>query len=101
MHEATQLQGTAGPGTVTGAGMAASVGLSSPGRYLLAPAVLAVIAAWISYVRRCRGSAMDAEFDATMARPPDAGAADPSERDLAIGLVWQPLLEPVLLPWLR
>jgi hypothetical protein len=63
--------------------------------------VLAVIAAWLSYARRRRACASDAACAAT-----GAGRRVPAWLALAtavvlLALIWQPLIEPRLLPWIR
>lgn len=75
--------------------------LASLRPYLLGAAVLAVIAAWLSYARRRRACASDAACAAT-----GAGRCAPAWLALAtavvlLALIWQPLIEPRLLPWIR
>jgi mercuric ion transport protein len=69
--------------------------------YLLAGAMLAVVAAWILYARRRPASATDAS----------CATSGPSRRApvwlilasaiVLLALIWQPWIEPLLLPWLR
>jgi len=69
--------------------------------YLLAGAMLAVVAAWILYARRRAVCATDASCATT----------GPSRRApvwlvlasaiVLLALIWRPWIEPLLLPWLR
>lgn len=69
--------------------------------YLLAAAVLAVVAAWINYARRRQACATEVACD----------TAGPTRRApiwlvlasavVFLALIWQPWIEPLLLPWIR
>ncbi len=69
--------------------------------YLLGAAVLAVVAAWVIYARRRQACASDAA----------CGTVGPARRAplwlvlastiVLLALIWQPWIEPLLLPWIR
>lgn len=69
--------------------------------YLLATAVLAVSAAWVIHARRRRACATD-----TARKPTSPVRSMPVWLVLAsavviLALIWQPWIEPLLLPWVR
>lgn len=125
-----QIPDGKGTGVVTGAGLAAGLaaivassccvlpivfvglGLSSVAAvliptlavlrpYLLAAAVLAVAAAWMIYARRRRTCVTDAACDTVgPGRRPPVWLVLASAIVL-LALIWQPWIEPLLLPWIR
>lgn len=69
--------------------------------YLLAAAVLAVVVAWIIYARRRQACASDAACDTVgPARRAPIWLVLASAIVL-LALIWQPWIEPLLLPWIR
>lgn len=69
--------------------------------YLLAAAVLAVVAAWVNYLRRRRACAVDAACA-------NVGAASRmpiwlvlASSIVLLAVIWQSWIEPMLLPWIR
>ncbi len=69
--------------------------------YLLAAAVLAVVAGWVIYLRRRQACATDAACGV-----PAAARRAPIWLVLAsaivlLALIWQPWIEPLLLSWIR
>lgn len=126
-----QTQNGKGIGAVTGAGLAAGLaaivassccvlpivfvglGLGSVAAvliptlavlrpYLLGAAVLAVVAAWVIYTRRRNACASD---DAACSVEGPARHAPIwlglASTILLLALIWQPWVEPLLLPWIR
>ncbi len=119
-----------GTGVVTGAGLAAGVvaiaassccvlpivfvglGLGSVAAvlvptlavlrtYLLAAAVLAVVAAWVIYLRRRRVCATDLACGVTGAARRAPIWLVLASAIVLLALIWQPWIEPLLLSWIR
>ena len=69
--------------------------------YLLGAAVLAVVAAWVIYARRRQACASDAACGTVGSARRAPLWLILASAIVPLALIWQPWIEPLLLPWIR